>query len=68
MSQSQLGLTSSKAASNAIKAYQEKTQKLEFEVQNLKQELEIVRNNKIVQNQILLEQRNQNMVAQAHQR
>lgn len=68
MSQSQLGLTSSKAASNAIKAYQEKTQKLEFEVENLKQELEIVRNNKIVQNQILLEQRNQNMVSQAHQR
>jgi|APSaa5957512535_1039671.scaffolds.fasta_scaffold274828_1 hypothetical protein len=46
----------SKAASNAIKAYQEKTSKLEIDLENMRKELESVRSNKIVQNQILFEQ------------
>jgi hypothetical protein len=63
MSQSQ-GLTMSRAASNAIKAYQEKSSKLELELANMRKELENVRSNKIVQNntqnQILFEQQHQN--------
>ena len=67
LSQSQ-GLNMSKAASNAIKAYQDKTSKLEVELENIRQELEHVRSNKIVQNQILFEQQNQNALTQAQQR